>query len=274
MACALGAFTRLWKGLDTKEAIPQVAKAGYKYIGLLGSKGMPTWETPESELKEIKKLIADNGLKFLTTWAHMPEDAGKVDAFKKQLDMIATLGGEYQLMGGIWPYKKFPDELLPAAELKEKTDAWFDGISKCVDHAQKVGVQIVLKPHTGISATSKECLESVQRVNHPSFRIWHDPANVSFYEGVQDDCAPVAEFVTGICVKDHAGGRAEGKFETPGDGNTDWPKIWKVLKAAGFDGPAVVEIIKAETPEECDREAKRALAFMRKTMTEAGLTVE
>jgi sugar phosphate isomerase/epimerase len=273
MACQLGAFTRLWRGLEIREAIPQVAKAGYKYIGLLGSKDMPTWETPKSELQEIKKVIADNGLTFLTTWAHMPDD-GNVDPFKGQLDMIAELGGKHQLMGGPWPYKTFPDELFPADELKEKNDTYFNGISACVEHAAKVGVQIVLKPHTGVSATSKECLESVQRVNHPNFRIWHDPANVSFYEGVQDDCAPVAEYVTGICVKDHSGVRAEGDFSTPGDGKTDWPGVWKVLKAADFDGPAVVEIIKAETPEECHREAVRALEFMKRTMTEAGLEVD
>ena len=80
--------------------------------------------------------------------------------------------------------------------------------------------------------------------------------------------------MTGICVKDHSGVRAEGDFSTPGDGKTDWPGVWKVLKAADFDGPAVVEIIKAETPEECHREAVRALEFMKRTMTEAGLEVD
>ena len=157
MACQIGCFTRPWRDLEPAEALKRVAQAGYRYVGLLGSKGMPTWETPASEIRDIKRMIEDNGLTFLTTWSHMPDD-GNVDPFKRQLDMIADLGGMGQLMAGPWPYTKFPDEMHPESVLEEKYTVFFDAVAQVVDFAAERNLQLMLKPHTGLSATGKECL--------------------------------------------------------------------------------------------------------------------
>ena len=99
MGCKVGCFTRLWRDLEPADVLVRTARAGYRYVGILGGKGVPTPETPASEIRDLKQMIADNGLTFLTTWAHMPAD-GDVDPFKRHLDIIAELGGVGQLMGG------------------------------------------------------------------------------------------------------------------------------------------------------------------------------
>jgi len=275
MACKVGCFTRLWRDVELEDALTRAARAGFKYVGVLGSKGVPTPESPASEVRELKRMIEDNGLKFVTSWAHMP-GTGDAEPFKRHLDIIAELGGVGQLMAGPWPYKKFPDELLPEDELAEKYRVFFDEVAQVMDYAAERNLELMLKPHTGLSATGKACVESVERVNHPNFRIWYDPGNVSFYEGVrpEGDIVQVAKYTSGMCVKDHKGARAEANFPTPGDGDVDWVRIFSTLKESGFDGPCIVEAVGAKTAEEADVQAVRVREFLTRTLKAVGLEAE
>jgi len=275
MAVKLGCFTRLWRDLELGDAIKSAAKAGYRNVGVLGSKGVPTPETPDSEVRELKRMMDDNGLKFVTSWAHLP-GTGDAEPFKRHLDIIAELGGVGQLMAGPWPYAKFPDTLLPEGELEEKYRVFFEEVDQVLEYAAQRNLELMLKPHTGPSATAKECLESAEKVGHPNFRVWYDPGNVAFYEGVrpEGDIGKVTKYITGMCVKDHKGARAEGNFPTPGDGDVDWVSIFTTLKESGFDGHCVVEAVGARTPGEADVEAARAREYLERTMEEVGLEVE
>lgn len=275
MACKVGCFTRLWRDVELEDALKRAAKAGFRYVGVLGSKGVPTPESPASEVRELKRMIEDNGLKFVTSWAHMP-GTGDAEPFKRHLDIIAELGGVGQLMAGPWPYKKFPDELLPEDELAEKYRVFFDEVAQVMDYAAERNLELMLKPHTGLSATGKECVASAEKVNHPNFRIWYDPGNVSFYEGVrpEGDIVQVAKYMSGMCVKDHKGARAEANFPTPGDGDVDWVRIFSTLKDSGFDGPCIVETVGAKTAEEADVQAVRVREFLMRTLQEVGLEAE
>ncbi len=110
-------------------------------------------------------------------------------------------------------------------------------------HAETIGVTIALKPHTGITATAKACMEVVRRIVSERLKICWDAGNVSFYEGIypDPDLPALAAQVKAVCIKDHLGPRGEANFPVPGQGQVDHDMMFRTLFAAGFNGPMAVE---------------------------------
>ena len=106
-----------------------------------------------------------------------------------------------------------------------------------------MNITILLKPHTGITARGRDCLELLRRVNSPWLKIAWDAGNVSYYEGVNPDpdLPDVAPNVKGVCIKDHLGLRGDENFPIPGQGQVDHELMFRTLFAAGFDGPIGIE---------------------------------
>ena len=88
---------------------------------------------------------------------------------------------------------------------------YYSGLEKAVRHAESVKVTIHLKPHTGITARARDCMQVVKRIPSPSLKISWDAGNVSYYEGVHPDpdLPDLAPFVKSVCLKDHLGLRGE-----------------------------------------------------------------
>ena len=126
---------------------------------------------------------------------------------------------------------------------QKEVAGFYTALEKAVKHAEEVKVTIALKPHTGITATAKACLEVVSRIVSPRLRICWDAGNVSFYEGIypDPDLPELAQHVAAVCIKDHLGGRAAPNFPVPGQGQIDHPAMFQTLFAAGFEGPMAVE---------------------------------
>ena len=124
---------------------------------------------------------------------------------------------------------------------------------------------IAYKPHTGLTATAKECRELVDRADSPAVTISYDPGNVSFYEGVDPagDLPVIADSVSSICVKDHVGARGNADFPNPGGGDVDWRAIVAALDAAGFEGPATVEKLVGDGIDELNSSAAESSSFLK-----------
>lgn len=186
-----------------------------------------------------------------------------------ELDLCADFGIPVMIGGGPWYFQKFPN--LPKRNVvwqKEVAD-FYTALEKAVKHAEDVKVTIALKPHTGITATAKACLEVVQRIVSPRLRICWDAGNVSFYEGLypDPDLADISRHVVAVCVKDHLGGRAAPNFPVPGQGQIDHPAMFQTLFAAGFDGPMGVERVEGQesgklTPEQLEQRLAAAYQYL------------
>jgi sugar phosphate isomerase/epimerase len=136
---------------------------------------------------------------------------------------------------------------------------FFAVLQAAAPYAAQQGVTLGLKPHGGISGTNRDCVAAVERVGSAGFGIWYDPGNIIHYMGTDpaEDLEAVAPYVVGMCVKDCAGGKGGSVSITPGDGEVRFEPIFSVLRAAGFDGPALVECLGGTTPEQVDAEARR-----------------
>jgi sugar phosphate isomerase/epimerase len=145
---------------------------------------------------------------------------------------------------------------------------FYAGLEQAVRHAEQIGVTIALKPHTGITARAKDCMQVVQRIVSPRLQICWDAGNVSFYEGIypDPDLPDLAPHVKAVCIKDHLGLRSEHNFPVPGQGQVDHEEMFKILFSAGFDGPMGIERVDGRGgkvgPDQIDERLAAARAYL------------
>src|SRR5690606_35035500 len=105
----------------------------------------------------------------------------------------------------------------------------------------------------------------------------YDPGNIHYYEGIDsvDDMPYIADELISFIAKDHHGSRAELDFPIQGEGEVNFPALFKQLKQVGFAGPVIVERLDDKvqqfTPEETDERIKQARINLERMLREAGL---
>src|SRR5262245_28277657 len=135
-------------------------------------------------------------------------------------------------------------------------------------YANERKIKLVMKPHGGASGASGEIVAVMKAVAHPNFKIWYDAGNIIYYTGKDpiEELKPIAQHVTGFCAKDCAAVKSDVMIQF-GTGKVDFAGVFKVLKAAGFDGPIMVECCKVgATPEETMANARMNREFLEKTL--------
>jgi sugar phosphate isomerase/epimerase len=136
-------------------------------------------------------------------------------------------------------------------------------------YADQAGIQVVLKPHGGVSLASKEILRCLDAVNHRNFKIWYDAGNIIYYSGKDptEELEPLGRYITGFCAKDCD--RPEGDVMIQfGTGKVDFKRVFSRLKAIGFDGPVMVECsAPGPTPETVTANVRANRSFLEKMLT-------
>ena len=101
-------------------------------------------------------------------------------------------------------------------------------------------------------------------MQHPNFKIWYDAGNIIYYTGKDpiEELKPIAQHVTGFCAKDCGAPRGDVMIQF-GTGKVNFAGVFAVLKAAGFDGPIMVECCKVgATAEETMANARANRVFL------------
>jgi sugar phosphate isomerase/epimerase len=125
-----------------------------------------------------------------------------------------------------------------------------------------------MKPHGGSSGASDEIVTAMKAVRHPNFKIWYDAGNIIYYTGKDpvEELQPIAQYVTGFCAKDCAALKSDVMIQF-GTGKVDFLAVFRTLKAAGFDGPLMVECCKiGATPEETMANARANRTFLEQVL--------
>jgi sugar phosphate isomerase/epimerase len=249
----IGCFTRPWNTEPYLTAFDAIAEAGFKYCGLMTTKGgyILTAKTPIDDCHKAGEEAKKRGLGVLAAWGGGLPVAKGVDAgieeLKKLIDNAnaATVGT--LIMGGT------NDKLY---------DAYYKAIEECCEYAEQKKVALVIKPHGGSNSTGEQCKKTVEKVNKKNFKLWYDPGNIFFYSAGKldpiDDAKTVGGIVTGTCVKDFKAPKSVDV--TPGDGLVKFPEVMAELKKGGFtSGPLVVETLGPVTdPKQRIAEARKA----------------
>jgi sugar phosphate isomerase/epimerase len=215
--------------------------------------------TPEY-LASLKRRIADSGLKAnmgaLRTRHNIPLD-DSVREVRKQIENADALALPYLLTFGV----DRPDEY----------EHYYKVMRGAAAYAQERKIKLVMKPHGGSSGASDEILAVMKAVGHDNFRIWYDAGNIVYYTGKDpiEELKPIARLVTGFCAKDCGGVKSDVMIQF-GTGTVNFAGVFGTLKAAGFDGPIMVECCKVgRTPEETMANARANRTFLENVLATA-----
>jgi sugar phosphate isomerase/epimerase len=256
----VGCFNRPWTTWSFDETLKQIKAAGYQTTGLLTrTKDEPfigADATPEY-LAALKQRIAASGLianmGALRSRHNIPLD-DSIKEVRKQIDNADTL--------------KLPFILSFGVDKPEEFEHFHKVMSDAAAYAQEKKIKLVMKPHGGSSGASQEIVTAMKAVRHPNFRIWYDAGNIIYYTGKDpvEELKPIAQHVTGFCAKDCAAVRSDVMIQF-GTGKVDFLSLFRTLKAAGFDGPLMVECCKVgATPEETMANARANRTFLEQVL--------
>jgi sugar phosphate isomerase/epimerase len=245
----LGVMAGMYRSIPVDDAMQRIRKAGYRYISMAARHGPDVVYAPElskGERKAMLRRIRDLGIQpFLSLggFAGDPQTEDGLVKYIAQLDLCADYEIPIMVGAGPWYYKKFPNIPKRDSEWQEEVSRFYAGLEKALRHAESVRVIIALKPHTGITARGRDCIQVLKRVQSPWLKIAWDAGNISYYEGIypDPDLPDLAAQVKAVCIKDHLGLRGDENFPIPGQGNVDHELMFRTLFAAGFHGPLAIE---------------------------------
>jgi sugar phosphate isomerase/epimerase len=253
----IGCYTRPWGQHDYRVALDAIAEAGYRHVGLMGSKTgliISARTTPE-QAEEVREEVRQRNLEIPSIWAGEIRVAESLQAgiedMRRLIENCSVAGVKNLLMGGV--------------EEPELDDPYYRAIAETCEHAASKGVAISVKPHGGTNATGPECRQLIERVACGNFGLWYDPGNIFYYsDGALDpvqDSRTVDGLVMGVSIKDY---RHPKDVElTPGTGLVDFHAVMRNLIDGGFrGGPLVVETLKPGTLPELLQEATAARRFV------------
>ncbi len=246
----LGVMAGMYSGIPLDDAMTRIRKAGYRYVSLVRKHADDIVYSPEltkPQRSQMLRRIRDLGVQpFLSLGGFAGgdlHDDASVQKCVDQLDLCADYEIPVMVGAGPWYYKKFPNLPKRDSEWQEEVSRFYVGLEKALRHAEQVRVLVALKPHTGITARGRDCLQVLKRMQSPWLKIAWDAGNISFYEGIypDPDLPDVAASVKAVCIKDHSGLRGDENFPIPGQGNVDHELMFRTLFPAGFNGPIAIE---------------------------------
>ncbi|MDA0841088.1 MAG: sugar phosphate isomerase/epimerase [Planctomycetota bacterium] len=254
----IGCTTRPLHKLSFAAACKHIADAGYTDVAVFANEGKAPVRSDSTgeEIAATRQAAEDAGLKpsmlLGRTQLNLGLDAA-VEDYCKLIDNAAELGA-------VW--------LLDCGTSKEEHfDDYFELMRQAAVHAGRKGVVITLKPHGGISLTSKDILKAKERVNQEAFGICYDPGNIIHYskgeERPEDSVEEVAPAVYTAIIKDCV--VVDGKPNvqiTPGEGLVDFEKVIGALVKSGFSGPFYVECVRGDKTEEIIKNIRATHQFV------------
>jgi len=258
----IGCFNRPWTTWSFDETLKQIKAAGYRTTGLLTrTKDEPfigADATPEY-LARLKQRIAASGLKAnmgaLRSRHDVPLDES-IKEVRRQVDNAGALALTFLLTFGV--------------DKPEEYEHYYKVMGDAAAYAQERRIKLVMKPHGGGSGASDEIVAAMKAVQHPNFKIWYDAGNIIYYTGKDpvEELKPIARHVTGFCAKDCAALKSDVMIQF-GTGKVDFAAVFGTLKAAGFDGPIMVEGCKVgATAEETMANARANRKFLENVLAQ------
>lgn len=238
----LAVTTNTYHPYSLEDALSGIAAAGATSVELAsvpGWTGHVSRQADAAEIARIQGLLDQHGLRAISLSGHsdLTTDEG-VDDFRTVLRLAKAFGITY-VTTGTGGY-----DASSGGSLDEQVERFLARIGSVADEAAAEGITICLETHGGPLSTGAMAAELVRQIGKPNVGINYDPANVIYYGDTRPeaDIAAAADYIVHMHVKDKLGGAGEWNFPAVGTGDIDFGAIFQVADAAGFSGPASIEI--------------------------------
>ncbi len=238
----LGVNSVLFGGFDFATAAKHIKMAGYDGVEISAIKGMcehlslDNWKAQAAELKQI---VSDNGLEFLSTEVASLDETRLLLAF----EACAAIGIPIINVG---PGGK--------SNVEADFERTIDMLAKMAVKAEEFGVTLCCKAHVGGAIyNTATTLRAMERVTHPAFGVDMDPSHIyRAGENPADALAPVLSATKHVHIRDCKGpGPNPGTppNQACGRGDIDLFAYCKVMVDGGYKGPVCLEVIGANQLE-------------------------
>ena len=233
--------------VDIEQAIPALAKIGYRALELAVT---PNWPTDLATLdaprrKRIRQLLGDYklGLSAIAGHTGMTEsdpdkNAANMQRLRDTLDLAVELAGPGEqpivcsLAGG------------GVDEWEAKKELVAERVCQLGEYAARRGAILAVEPHSGTSFdTPEKALWLMEQVNHPAVRLNFDISHFDVIGIGIDECVPqMVPWSVHTHVKDERGRYPNHVFLTPGAGPFDFVHYLTAMHKAGYTGYIGVEV--------------------------------
>jgi len=206
------------------KAVEYLPKIGVKYIETSFARSM-------AEVQKVAEGAAKQGAAILTLAGGVnldkPEEVAKVIDAAKAAQKVGV------------------KHIFLSAHGSAERKVCMGKLREIGEGAGACGVTICLETHPPFCLNAADMLKTMAEVGHPYMRINFDTANVYYYNKNMNsakELEKVIPFVASMHLKDTDGGFKSGKFPVLGEGVVDFPRVFKALKEANFDGPLTMEL--------------------------------
>jgi sugar phosphate isomerase/epimerase len=234
----LGVNSVLFSSSDFATAARYIKLAGYDGVEISAIRGMcehlelDRWR---EQAVELKRIVADNGLEFLS----MEESALDEERLTKAFEAGAEIGIPVVNIG---PGGK--------SSVKADFDRQTDLTAKMASKAEQYGVTLCAKAHVGACIDdTPTTLAAMQKVASPAFGIDMDPSHI--WRAGEDPAQALRQVlsrVKHIHIRDCLGkgpGPGKAQDQACGRGDIDLFAYCKAMVDGSYAGPVCLEVIGA-----------------------------
>ena len=234
----LGVNSVLFGGFDFATAARYIKMAGYDGVEISAIKGMCehlTLDRWREQAAELKQIVADNSLEFLSTEVASLDESRLMKAF----EACAEIGIPVINVG---PGGK--------SDVEEDFQHSTDTLARMAEQAATFGVTLCCKAHVGGAIyNTPTTLRAMEKVTAPAFGVDMDPSHIyRAGENPAEALAPVLSRTKHIHIRDCKGpGPTPGTppMQACGRGDIDLYGYCKVMVDGGYNGPVCLEVIGA-----------------------------
>ena len=235
----LGVNSVLFCDYDFETAVKHIALAGYDGVEISAIKGMcehlelDRWK---EQANELKKIVSDYGLEFLS----MEEAALDEERLIKAFEAAAEMGIPVINVG---PGGK--------SDVEEEFQRSIDMLAKMSVKAEQFGVTLCVKAHVGGAIyNTPTTLRAMELIKSPAFGIDMDPSHIyRAGENPEEALPQVISRVKHIHIRDCKGrnvGPGKPADQACGRGDIDLFGYCKAMVEANYSGPVCLEVIGAK----------------------------
>lgn len=187
----------------------------------------------DDHLLQVRRLLDSRGLAvsmFTDDHDLTSPDAGQrraqVARLRRGVDIANLLGAPQVRVTAGWPPKTMPREAVVANVAA--------ALGEALPYARQRGVWLALEDHPKFGTAIADFTAIIGAVASPDLKVNLDTSN-TMLSG--DTAVDLARIVADRVVHVHASDRrADLEHTVAGEGVVDFPEIFRLLKAAGFDG--------------------------------------